>query len=139
MLTQLSARRDSLRVRLEFMAADDPGRPDLEAMLKRLNLMLSPAVPSPKVMRKLKKAQEDMDGGILVATIPYDDERELRVFVKLGQSSGDVCLKLYHLHRGIRQMVPTSHGMTLKGEKLGALISAMTNAQQYIPTKRLAL
>lgn len=139
MLTQLSARRDSLRARLDSMAADDPERPELEALIKRLDLMLSPAVPSPKAMRKLVRAQEDMDSGILVATIPYGDERELRIFVKHGRSTCDVCMKLYHRHRGLRQMVPTSQGMVLKGEKLGAVIDAMTNAQQYVPTTKFNL
>lgn len=139
LFTQLDARRDSLRARLDAMAADDPERPELEALIKRLDLMLSPAVPSPKAMRKLVKAQEDADSGILVATIPYVEGRELRVFVKHGPETCDVCIKLYHRHRGLRQMVPTSQGMTLKGDKLGEVIDALNLARQYVPTTRFNL
>lgn len=138
-LNQLSARRDSLRARLDAMAADDPERPELEALIKRLDLMLSPAVPSPKAMRKLVKAQEDADSGILVATVPYEEQRELRVFVKENESSCEVCVKVYHRHRGLKQMVPSSQAMTLRGDKLGDVIDALNHARQYVPTKRLAL
>jgi len=138
-ITQLSARRDTLRARLDTLAADDPERPELEALIKRLDLMLSPAVPSPKAMRKLVKAQEDADSGILVATVPYEEQRELRVFVKEFDTSCEVCVKVYHRHRGLKQMVPTSQAMTLKGDKLGEVIDALNHARQYVPTKRLAL
>lgn len=138
-LNQLSARRDSLRARLDAMAADDPERPELVALIKRLDLMLSPAVPSPKAMRKLVKAWEDADSGILVATVPYEEQRELRVFVKELETSCEVCVKVYHRHRGLKQMVPSSQAMTLRGDKLGEVIDALNHARQYVPTKRLAL
>lgn len=139
MFAPLRARRDTLRARLDAMPANDPARKEVEAVLQRLDLMLSPVVPSPKAMRKLVKAQEDMDGGILVATIPYGEGRELRVFVKHGPETCDVCIKLYHRHRGLRQMVPTSQGMTLKGDKLGDVIDALNHARQYVPTTKFNL
>lgn len=139
LLTRLIIRRDSLLARLETMAADDPERTELESMITRLDLMLSPAVPSPKAMRKLVQAQEDMDNGTLVASIPYDKGRELRVFVKHEHDRCEVCMKLYHLHRGIRQMVPTRHGMAVNALALPGLVDALTHARQYVPTKRIEL